>query len=384
MKLQVSISILFLALLIQSCIRSEAPNTEAAINKCEGKEITTATINNNSKEVDVYITGSATLAQLQLTFGLPEGATIVIADEITGDGQDSEGLNTYNFTSMSRLFRVTSEDLKHSAVYTVKAISSGLPTSYSFETLKQIKPYHIMRDFNARSGDILDWSSGNPGFEFTGMGKTPESYPTMQSADGYRGTKCAKLVTRSTGGFGALLGMNIAAGNLFIGNFDLTQEGAISKDGAPRATRFGLPFYYHPTALEGVYRYKAGDVFTDGKTEVPDKKDRFDIYAILYLPNDPTDMLNGFWTEDDPRIVSIARISEADAVESSSWKAFSIPFVSRKPINDTLLKSGQYKLTLVFSSSVEGAFFKGAVGSTLDIDEVSLVTQEQDVDDQQL
>ena len=36
----------------------------------------------------------------------------------------------------------------------------------------------------------------------------------------------------------------------------------------------------------------------------------------------------------------------------------------------------KYKLGIVFSSSVDGAYFRGAVGSTLYIDEVELICEE--------
>ena len=45
-------------------------------------------------------------------------------------------------------------------------------------------------------------------------------------------------------------------------------------------------------------------------------------------------------------------------------------------IDDTKLKNGEYKLGIVFSSSVDGAFFKGAVGSTLYVDEVELICED--------
>ena len=58
--------------------------------------------------------------------------------------------------------------------------------------------------------------------------------------------KCVKLETRLTGSLGALVKMPIAAGNLFIGEFDMTN--ALSKP--LEATRFGIPFCYKPAQLE--------------------------------------------------------------------------------------------------------------------------------------
>ena len=99
----------------------------------------------------------------------------------------------------------------------------------------------------------------------------------MQDDNGYVG-KCAKLVTRSTGSFGSGFGMPIAAGNLFIGTFDLLN--AIPD--ARKGTRLGRPFDHVPTYLSGYYKYKAGESYKVNGEEVKGKKDQCDIYAIFY------------------------------------------------------------------------------------------------------
>jgi hypothetical protein len=47
-----------------------------------------------------------------------------------------------------------------------------------------------------------------------------------------------------------------------------------------------------------------------------------------------------------------------------------------KEINKLKLQDGKYKLSIVLSSSVKGAYFKGAVGSTLYVDELELISEE--------
>ena len=41
-----------------------------------------------------------------------------------------------------------------------------------------------------------------------------------------------------------------------------------------------------------------------------------------------------------------------------------------------MLKNYQYNLSVVFTSSIEGAEFRGAIGSTLYVDEVKLICEE--------
>ena len=83
------------------------------------------------------------------------------------------------------------------------------------------------------------------------MSKLPTDYPTVQVAGGYK-DKCVKLETKDTGSFGAMVKMYIAAGNLFIGAFDLANA---LKD-APKATTFGFQFYKRPKTLKGYYKFK--------------------------------------------------------------------------------------------------------------------------------
>jgi hypothetical protein len=61
--------------------------------------------------------------------------------------------------------------------------------------------------------------------------------------------------------------------------------------------------------------------------------------------------------------------------ETSEWTKFDLDFKSQngKTINTEDLKNGKYKLAVVFSSSVMGAYFQGAVGSELWIDEVEII-----------
>ena len=89
-------------------------------------------------------------------------------------------------------------------------------------------------------------------------------------------------------------------------------------------------------------------------------------------------MLDGSNSLTSENIVAKAQISEEDAVETDEWTAFELPFepMNGKEINKSKLQNCKYKLSIVLSSSVEGAYFKGAVGSTLYVDELELISEE--------
>ena len=364
---------LMLALAVSSCIQDEALNSEAAIDACTGADVQLAHINSDSKEINIYVHKGANLSKQQLSFTLPAGATLS-ADQHYPD----DIMNTYDFSneSRSRTFTVTSEDGEWHSTYTVKIIPTEVPGSFHFEELlpSNNTEYDILYEFEPGTSTsvsrVLQWSSGNPG-----MADGRTGYPTQQITDGYRG-KGLKLTTCDTGSFGAMVKMYIAAGNLFIGSFDLANA---LKDPL-RATKFGIQYYKRPVSLKGYYKFKAGEVYTDEGVVQKDKKDRFDIYAILYEADDNTFMLDGGNSLDltSGKLVSIARIKEADAKETDTWTAFDLPFeaVNGKSIDTGKLQNGKYKLSIVLSSSVDGAYFKGAVGSTLYVDELELISQD--------
>lgn len=130
--------------------------------------------------------------------------------------------------------------------------------------------------------------------------------------------------------------------------------------------------------MKGYFKFKAGEVYTDEGEVQKDMKDRFDIYAILYEANENSFMLDGSNSLTSENIVAKAQISEEAAVETDEWTAFELPFepMNGKEINKSKLQDSKYKLSIVLSSSVKGAYFKGAVGSTLYVDELELISEE--------
>lgn len=376
MKLKTLTTCYLLAFAMTSCIQDEALNSEAAIDACVGDDIQLANINPDSKVVDIYVHKGADLSKQTLEFTIPKGATIKVNDQKSGDTG-----STYDFSeaSRSRKFTVTSEDGKWKPVYTVNVTPAELPSLFHFEDLlpSTNTPYEIFYEFEQGTSQniskVLQWSSGNPGYKLTGMAKSAADYPTVQIADGYRG-KAAKLETCATGSLGAMVYMYIAAGNMFIGSFDPSNA---LKD-ARKATNFGFQFYQYPKKLKGYYKYKAGPIYSiDGQPQ-NGMKDKCDIYAIMYEADNNSFMLNGDNSLTSDKLVSMARIKDTDIVEKDNWTEFDLSFepVEGRTIDNQKLKQGKYKLSIVLSSSVDGAYFRGAIGSTLYIDELELISED--------
>ena len=374
------------AMLTSSCIQDEALNKEAAIDAISGVDVQfTNGLESNSRSISIYINRGADLASQHLTLSVPEGAMIDSNEELPGDREFTQnedgtysGVLDFDNANHSRVLTITSEDGANEVSYLFRIIQMELPTSFHFEQLQETNQvYHILLEDQGITPEnifsILQWCSGNPGFELTKMYNTWSDFPTVRMDGGYQSRYCAKLTTCDTGEFGRMIQMYIAAGNLFIGSFDLSN--AVQQP--LQSTKFGVQFLRKPVSLKGYYKYRRGEVFTEDGVAVEGKQDSFDIYAMLYEADDNAFMLDGANGKTDRSIVLLAAIDQADAVETDQWTEFEIPFVpmNGKTVDEQKLEEGKYKLGIVFSSSIEGNYFKGAVGSTLWVDEVELVCE---------
>ena len=349
-------------LLFNSCIREEAPNMEADI-----ESVTIANAENllqidpviESNNITFRIKAFSGSYKFAPIFNLSEGATISPA---SGTELDFTQPQTYT---------VTSQDGAWSRQYVVSFIAdeNSFITNYSFENIEidATNKYHKFYDFLSNGQKIYNWSSGNEGFSLVNSGGAANTYPTLQIADGYSG-KGVRMVTRSTGWLGSIFGTPIAAGNLFLGTFSLNIGNTL------KSTRFGIPYSYNkaPKAITGYFKYSAGATFRK-KVASTLTKDTWNAYAFLFEKSSTNNYITGDHNFADPRIVSIAKLKDADRKEASQWTRFEIPFelVSGKSFDPTK----EYMFTIVFTSSIEGDKYNGAIGSTLDIDEVQIITE---------
>lgn len=379
-KERMVVAITALCFFFVSCIQTEAPNAEADILSCivpEGILIGSPQISNDrivlriTPVIDPALLPSI-LASLKLDFTLTPGATI---DPPSGTIRDFNEPQTY---------KVTSQDKKWEKTYTVSCMSENMLTAYGFEHYRTIQKvdskgnkydaYHEFYEITENGEEQNLWSSGNPGVAMIFSGKGPNEYPTRADQNGLSDI-CAKLVTCDTGFAGALFKSPLAAGNLFIGSFIINYSNTL------KSTHFGEKFNYIPTAIRGYYKYQSGEVYkqydkeTNKSTIIPDKKDKLDIYGIMFETDNEVKYLDGTHNFEHPNLVSVARIADEDKKETDEWTYFYIPFelLPGKEIDLEKLKAGNYSISVVFSSSVDGAYFSGSVGSTLYIDEVELI-----------
>lgn len=386
------IAVVAFATTLTSCFKDEALNNECDIEKAWIQVDNPDKVffqPSNAELPDIESTKTdlifpdlrpnSDVTALPVYFKVTDGATIV-----------PENGSVQNFADGPVTYVVTSEDGQYNRTYRVfiKATDAGTTPDpgdpgkpeeqfgyvhYDFENYfldPASSKFYVWSDYENGS----NWATGNPGFKIAKGSATPDQYPSTPLAEGYDGAG-VKLVTSDTGPFGVVVNMRIAAGNLFTGVFD-----SKSATKAPlKATHFGEGSYnqinYRPVTLAGYYQYTPGEVFKDkaGKV-VEDRIDQGDIYAVVFR-NVDSEGKSFYLTGDNvltsPQIVALARVPNIVKTEGG-WQNFSVDFNYCGELDPAILANYGYSMAVVFTSSIEGAAFQGAVGSTLLIDKVSI------------
>lgn len=369
-------------LLLTSCFKDEPLNSEADIERVAVSiehpldvffNLTDSAqdIASTDSAIVFNVRSKADLTSLAPTFRLTPGATITPASGSVHDF--SQGPVSYDVTSQDGQWH------RHYAVrFRPTVVTVKDTVHYDFEHFAlntNGQNYYQWYELDEDGNRSDDWATGNPGFNLSMGSAQPDEYPTYPLTNG-RTEAGVVLTTRSTGPFGELVNRRIAAGNLFLGAFDL-QQALVN---TLHATKFGIPFIMRPVTFSGYYQYTPGKTYQDenGQT-VSQREDKGAIYAVLYRNHDDAGnavVLYGDDVKTSPLIVAIADMGDISA--TNGWTAFSAQFLYRKEIDNTLLQSRGYSLAIVFSSSNEGDHFQGAIGSTLLIDDVQITGTTQE------
>ena len=367
--------LLALVLMCTSCIKDELPNTECDItsawvegdeyaeNFYEPSQMRLENISTTENELVFTVRSLISLPKsMPLYFNITPGATISPAN---GSPQD--------FTQGPVTYTVTSQDGSWKREYTVVFKEASLPTfTFSFENYETKESssnyYHEFYEIDQTGMRQNIWASGNLGAILIKYNSQAEDQPTYSTPDGYKGRGVC-LNTQYAGELGKAFGKPIAAGNLFIGRFIL--ENVLID--ALKATQFGRPIDRVPVRVTGYYKYQPGSVFTNKEMqEVPGRVDEASIYAVFYRNKDAQGndvYLYGDDVLSSPYIVRKAEV--ATLPPTNEWTRFEM-FFEGSDADEALLAAQGYNMTLVFSSSKDGASFEGAVGSVLYIDEVAI------------
>lgn len=366
---------------LTSCFKDEPLNAECDIEQAYihvdnplgmfyQQSDTLINVLSTAEDINFVVRKTTDLTALAPIFNFTPGATIYPDN---GSEQD--------FSNGPIVYTTTSEDGQYKRNYRVNFIFSKDMLEYNFDhfslnTNAPANKYYVWTDLDDEGNPLNNWATGNPGYRMAKGSAQPDEYPTTPwSEEGHE--TCVKLTTCETGKFGSDRKMPIAAGNLFLGEFDTKKALTANAAGVKGvlATKFGLPIGSQPVSFSGFYKYKRGDVFTDKNNEVKDSKDYGSIYAVFYDNHDVNGepfVLHGDDVLSSDQIISIANIGQID--DTSEWTAFNLNFKLQpgKVIDPVKLANRGYSLAIVSSSSINGATFEGAVGSTLWIDNFSI------------
>ena len=378
--------ILLFVFLLTSCIKDEEANKECDILSAwvEGDQYkewfyqpeTDMRINEvlyTNNTITFTVKSIISLPKIPLHFNITPGATIQPAN---GSEQD--------FRNGPVTYTVTSQDGSWKREYKVIFREAEFPTDYNFENFELttydlfiIKcSYYSWYEFDSKGNKINLWATGNQGFGMGNSNLKPEEYPTVPDANGYEG-KCVKMQTLNAGKMAEAVHKYIAAGNLFIGAFDVNS--ALTNSLASTKMGNNYTFTTEPIKVTGYYKYQPGAEYRDAENNiVPNKTDEADAYAVLYRNIDEEGnpvVLDGGNVLNSKYVVSKARVESLPP--TNDWKPFEMVFKDVAPINPDILSYRGYNLALVFSSSKEGANFCGAIGSTLYIDKVVISLEKE-------
>lgn len=363
-----------------SCFKDEPLNAECDIEQAyihAGDKLnswflfdsdTLQYVQSDQNKIEFTMSAMADLTQIAPLFRLTPGATISPANG-----------SVHDFSKGSVKYTVTSEDGQWSRIYFVsirKMLYFGSEHEFNFENCYEDKGYYHWqepwKDADGHTTKEAIWATGNPGYKISNSSTAAENYPTAP-IDGYEG-KGVKLSTCRTSGLADMVQKPIAAGNLFIGQFDPSN----ALQDAMSATKFGRPFSFdtQPKTFTGYYKYKAGEKFTDQYMHVLEQKDYGTIYAVLYDNHNAKGeavVLYGNNVQTSEQVVALARLDNID--NTPEWTPFTLNFIYRKAVDMQKLKAGGYSLAIVCSSSTNGAEFMGAVGSTLWVDKFKITCE---------
>ena len=363
---------------LTSCFKDEPLNAECDIEQAyihvdnpleifARENDTLISLTSIQKDISFTVKRGTNRTALAPQFRLTEGATIYPE---SGSSQD--------FSNGSIIYTVTSQDRNWSRKYNVSFIYPPIVLDnidYNFNLFEKntnlpANKYYVWYDMSDEGTKIFNWATGNPGYYLSKTLAKSTDYPSVPvESELEEGKHCVKLTTRATGKKAIDMGMPIAAGNFFYGRFNAN----IALEHPMEATEFGWQINFKPVQFKGYYKYQRGEKVIDkDQNELKDKKDYGSIYAVLYDNEAGNVVLNGNTIEnlDADNIIAVAKLPNID--DTPDWTSFELQFNYKHPFDENKMKAYGYSLAIVCSSSVRGAHFEGAVGSTLWIDKFTI------------
>jgi len=324
------------------------------------------TVFSTDSVITFAVRGDADVTSLAPTFTLSPGATVSPASG-----------STHDFSAGPVIYTVTSQDGKWQRHYRVSIVPTMVTVAdtlrFDFEQY-ELEPeknryflWHYTLPYETPNNT---WATANDGFRISMGSAKAMDYPTTPMENGYDGA-AVRLTTRSTGPFGVMANKRLAAGNMYLGTFDIR----IAMSDHLHATHFGIPFANRPESFTGYYTYAPGETVQDiYGNPISNRTDSASIYAVFYRNHDAAGNEVCLYGDDvlsSEQIVAVANLGYV--TPTAQWTPWDVKFEYRAEVDEEELAKWGYSLTIVFSSSAAGGEFTGAIGSQLCVDKVRLI-----------
>ncbi len=250
---------------------------------------------------------------------------------------------------------------------------SGSKSTWSITVFEQdSKPQIDNSDFNLwhNRGQYFDlglsdasssWATSNPGPMLL-------SISNVEPCDTVGEDYAVKMQTKYIS-LGAMMGIPIAAGSVFTGDFDEANVGFTN----PQASvDFGIPFTGTPSSFSIDFRYTRGENNINASGETLPYEDTGDMYILLEeRNNDKIKRVATAWVRIEENVSSMQNIT-VDFIYGEL--PFDTPDYKLPQKGETYAEEGTKPthVVAVFTSSAYGNDFQGAEGSTLIIDNLVL------------
>ena len=247
-------------------------------------------------------------------------------------------------------YTITSEDGLNFSEYVLTIRDSQIPNAgfenWFQETGMNGQPFQQPGKYK----ESTVWATANMGTSIY------STYGTVPVTEG--NNTAVKILTIGT------VGIPLLAGALYIGEFDM--ESAIADPTNPvAAAKLGIPFFERPKAVKFKYAYKAGAQMIQAVPKEPgnlfggfnifnvEGKDKFGIEIVLEKR-----------AEENISVISKTNFQSDQNIEELTEITLPVNYLS----NET-----PTHFYISFSPSFDGGTFKGAIGSTLIIDDIELI-----------
>ncbi|PSL43393.1 putative glycosyl hydrolase or carbohydrate binding protein [Chitinophaga niastensis] len=340
---------------LQSCIKDAPQNPEA--------DIVSFTVNKDDLTGDVYIDQTNAKIRLYLKEeAFQKGIVPTITVSAGGQVSPASGDSLKFDNNGIKKYVVTSNNGANKKTYTVEVINIGT-WKFDFEKWDTLSyegaDFHYLNPAGEDGHSV--WASGNIGIAITGVTEIAD-FPLHATANAYEGKYAAEIETRPGNALSGWMNIHIFPGSMFLGNFttDSMMQNPL------KCPQFGQPYRGMPKSFTGYYKYQPGAKFQDrNENIIAGKTDACAIYAVLYNGTERLDATNILTSE---RIIATAILPDGSA--KADWTHFDIPF---KVTGTPVAPNAQVMMAIIASSSSEGDFYRGAIGSKLVLDNIEIV-----------